>query len=135
MKTQISHLRSGIKKQLLNPEIDYSELAPSTSHTGHAGTPRELTEQVWKTVIQENPGTMKIEILGIQLDLTQNKSLSGKTVTYSGTVSPEDLENKFRIQRAKNRTASISIQLGNYIVVSNGKNEFTHICPSLVKIL
>jgi|SRR5690554_440154 len=125
MKTQISQLRSGKKNQILNPEIDYS----------HSGSNNSDVESIWKRIIDENPDTMKIIVKGIEVDLKANWSLSCKSVTYWGSISKEDLEDKFGLKASKKETPSISIQHGNIVVVSNGKNSFIHVCPSLIKII
>lgn len=135
MTTQISNLRSGTKNQLLNPQIDYSKLPPASSHVGHSGSNQNDVEQIWKQVVSEHPETMKVLVKGIGIDLKANWSLSRKSVSYNGSLSKEYLEEKFFLKAAKNESPSISIQFGNIIVVSNGKNSFTHICPSLIEIL
>ena len=134
MKTQISKLRSGTKNQILNPKIDYTTLPNATSHVGHSGSNENDVEQVWKHIISEHPETMKVIVKGIEVDLKANWSLSRKSVSYWGTISNEDLEENFYLKASKKETPSISIQ-GNIIVVSNGKNSFSHICPSLIEIL
>jgi len=135
MKTQISNLRSGTKNQILNPQIDYTELPNATSHVGHSGSNQNDVKQVWKKVIAEHPETMKIIVKGVEVNLKSNWSLSRKSVSYFGTILKEDLEKKFYLKSSKKETPSISIQHGNIIVVSNGKNSFTHVCPSLIKII
>ena len=135
MKTQISQLRSGAKNQILNPEIDYSKLPKATSHVGHSGSNQEDVESIWKRITDENPETMKVIVKGIEVELTANWSLSRKSVSYWGSISKEDLEDKFCLKSSKKETPSISIQHGNIIVVSNGKNSFSHVCPSLIEIL
>lgn len=135
MKTQISQLRSGTKNQILNPEIDYSQLPKATSHVGHSGSNHADVESIWKRIADENPETMKVIVKGIEVELKANWSLSRKSVSYWGSISKEDLEDKFSLKSSKKETPSISIQHGNIIVVSNGKNSFRHICPSLIEIL
>lgn len=135
MKTQISQLRSGNKNQILNSEIDYSQLPVATSHVGHTGSNNEDVETVWKRVTDENPETMKIVVRGLEVELKAKWSLSRKSVSYNGSISATDLEDKFFLKASKNGTPSISVQYGNIIVVSNGKNSFAHICPSLIEIL
>lgn len=128
MATQISHLRSGVKKQFLNPEVDYSKI-------GHIGSNQNDVELIWKQVTHEHPENMRVRVMDIEVDLKANWSLSCKSVSYCGTISKEDLEDKFFLKAAKNESPSISIQSGNIIIISNGKNSFTHVCPSLIKIL
>jgi len=135
MKTQISNLKSGTKNQILNPQIDYTTLPNATSHVGHSGSNQNDVEQLWKQVTSEHLEQMKVRIKGIEIDLKANWSLSRKSVNYNGSISKENLEEKFFLKAAKNESPSISIQFGNIIVVSNGKNSFTHICPSLIEIL
>ena len=135
MTMQISNLRSGTKNQLLNPKIDYSTLPSATSHIRHSGSNQTDVEQIWKKVISEHPERMKVLVKGIEIDLRANWSLSKQSVSYNGSISKEDLESKFFLKSAINKTPSISIQFGNIIVVSNGKNSFTYICPSLIEIL
>ena len=135
MKTQISLLRSGTKNQILNPEMDYSQLPKATSHVGHSGSNQNDVEQIWKQVTSEHPEQMKVRVKGIEIDLKANWSLSRKSVSYNGFLSKEDLEDKFYLKASKKETPSISVQHGNIIVVSNGKNSFSHVCPSLIEIL
>jgi len=135
MKTQISNLRSGTKNQILNPQIDYATLPNATSHVGYSGSNRNDVDQVWEQIIAENPETMKVVVKGIEVDLKAHWSVSRKSVSYFGTLSKEDLEDKFYLKASKKETPSISVQNGNIIIVSNGKNSFTHICPSLIEIL
>lgn len=133
MKTQINNLRSGNKNQIVNPQIDYTNNA--TSHVGHAGTNINDVAQVWEQVKAEHPNTMKVLVKGMQIDLTANWSVSRKSVSYSGVISNQDLEDKFYLKATKDKTATISIQHGNIITVHNGKNSYVHICPSLITIL
>ena len=135
MKTQISQLKSGTKNQILNPEMDYSQLPKATSHVGHSGSNQNDVEQIWKQVTSEHPEQMKVRVKGIEIDLKANWSLSRKSVSYNGFLSKEDLEDKFYLKASKKETPSISVQHGNIIVVSNGKNSFSHVCPSLIEIL
>jgi hypothetical protein len=135
MKTQISPLRSGTKNQLLNPQVDYSTLPPATSHVGHSGSTSDAADKVWQQVISEHPDCMKVRIKGIEIDLKANWSLSRKSVIYWGSITKEDLEDKFFLKAAKKESPYISIQFGNIIMVSNGKDSFSHICPSLIEIL
>lgn len=135
MKTQISILRSGTKNQVLNPEVDYTKLPHATSHVGHGGTNSSEVENIWHKVISENPETMKVIVKGIELEMEASWSLSRKSVNYISSITKEDLENKFGITPSKKETPYISIQHGNIIIVSNGKNSYSHICPSFVKIL
>jgi len=58
MKTQISQLRSGTKNQILNSEIDYSQLPKATSHVGHSGSNNADVESIWKRITNENPETI-----------------------------------------------------------------------------
>lgn len=135
MKEQISQLRSGTKNQILNPEIDYSQLPKATSHVGHSGSNHADVESIWKRITDENNKTMKVIVKGIEVELTANWSLSRKSVSYWGSISKEDLEDKFYLKATKKGTPSISIQYGNIIVVSNGKKSFIHLCPSLIEIV
>lgn len=134
MKTQISQLRSGKKNQILNPEIDYSQFPKTTSHLGHSGSNHADVESIWNRVIEENPKSIKVLIKGIEIELKANWSISRKSVSYWGSISKEDLEDKFYLKASKKETPSISIQHGNIIIVSNGKNSYSHICPSLIDI-
>jgi len=135
MKTQISNLRSGTKNQILNAAIDYSLLPKSTSHVGHSGSNTMDVENVWGKVILENPNKMNIVVNDLNLQLTANWSGSGKTVFYTAIISKEMLEEYFFIKAAKKETPYISIQHGNIIVVSNGKNSRKYICPSMFEIV
>ena len=135
MNTQISKLRSGTKNQILNPEIDYSQFPQATSHVGHSGSNRTDVQEIWENVVSENPKSIRAIIKGVEVYLKANWSVSGKTVSYCGTISKEDLEDKFCLRAAKKEQPTISIQSGSDIIVSNGKKSYIHICPSLVKIL
>ena len=135
MKTQISELRSGTKNQILNKEVDYSNLPKSSSHIGHSGSNRADVEKVWQEVINQNPESMRIRVKGIELELKANWSLSGKSVNYAVGISSDDLRNLFYLTPAKTRNPYISIQYGNIIMVSNGKNSYRHVCPSLIEII
>lgn len=135
MKTQINNLRSGIFNQILNPAIDYSQLPKSTSHTGHAGSKREECNKVWDAVKSENSDSMTINIMGIEITLAANWSLSRKSVSYSAAISADDLSNVFGMTPAQNKQPYISICDSTTIMVGNGKNESRFICPSLIHIL
>lgn len=126
MKTQISSLRCGKKNQILNTEIDY----PKISGSNHSDV-----ESVWNRVTEENPNSIKILVKGIEIELDSDWSISRKSVSYWGNISKKDLEDKFCLKAAKKETPSISIQNGNVVIVSNGKNSYSYICPSLIKIL
>lgn len=135
MITQIKSLRSGTKNQILNPAIDYKALAAATSHTGHAGSAAEEVESVWAKIKAEHPVQMQILVKGLPVTLTANWSNSGKSVSYDGEISKQDLKEKFSLKAAATKQPYISIQNANLIVVSNGKNSYTNICPSLIEIL
>lgn len=134
MKTQISSLRSGTANQILNPSVDYSTLPPATSHIGHSGTATKDVIPVWEQVKKEHPESMTVKLMGETLQLTANWSTSGKSVIYSATLSTEQLA-KFCIKNSATKTGSLAIHSANNIVVSNGKNSYVHICPSLIEIL
>jgi len=124
--TQVKTLRSGTKNQILNPEVDYSTLS---------GSNHKEVQQVWEQIKSEHPESMNVIVSGIEVNLTANWSGSRKSVSYDGSISIEDLESKFNIKSSKTGTPSISIQRGNIIMVSNGKNSFRTVCPSLVEII
>lgn len=135
MKTQINNLRSGVKNQILNPNVDYNKLPQATSHIGHGGTNSEITSAVWEKVKFENPTAMTVIVKGIKFELTANWSGSGKSVTYSADVPAEMLKNVFHINPSRTNVATISIQSATTIMVQNGKNSYIQVCPSLVEIL
>lgn len=135
MKTQISNLRSGTKNQILNAGIDYSKLPKATSHEGHSGSSQLEVGRVWESVKIENPESINVVVKGISVELKANWSLSKKSVNYTGSISKDDLEKKFNLKSSKTADAYISIQHGNVIVISNGKNIYTHLCPSLIEIV
>lgn len=135
MKTQINNLRSGTKTQVLNSSVDYNALPKATSHNGHAGTNRKLVESVWNQVTNENQEEMVIRLFGEEIKLTANWSLSRKTVSYFAELDKEFFSDNFAMKLPKIGNPNISIQFGNIIIVSNGKHEFTHLCPSLIDIL
>jgi len=124
--TQVKTLRSGTKNQILNPEVDYSTLS---------GSNHKEVQQVWEQIKSEHPESMNVIVSGIEVNLTANWSGSRKSVSYDGSISIENLESKFNIKSSKTGTPSISIQRGNIIMVSNGKNSFRTVCPSLVEII
>lgn len=134
MKTQINSLRSGTANQILNPSVDYSTLPPATSHNGHSGTASKDVIPVWEQVKKEHPKSMTIKVMDETLQLTANWSTSGKSVIYSAPLSAEQLA-MFGIKNSATKTASFAIHSANIIIVSNGKNSYVHICPSLVEIL
>lgn len=135
MKTQISHLRSGTRNQFLNSQIDYSKLPAASSHIGHGGSNSTEVRQFWDKVTLENPESMKIKIMDIEIVLTANWSKSRKSVVYFGSLEKKDLEEKFCVKSAINETPAISIHSANLISVTNGKNGNIYICPSLIEIL
>lgn len=118
-KTQISHLRSGITRQI-------------TNQTRSTGSLASEVYDVWKKVGEENPDSLKILIKGLELELKANWSLSRKTLCYLTNITKEQLE-LFKVVPS-NETPFISIQR-NLIKISNGKNAYTYICPSFVEIL
>ncbi len=128
MKTQIKNLRIGKKVQITNPILDYPKLV--------VGSNKNECDSVWENVTKENPNEMKIKILGLDLILKANWSVSRKSVSYWGEISKEDLEKIFKIRAAKkHENGYVSIQCGNLVKVGNWKNSYTDVCPSLVEIL
>lgn len=135
MKTQINTLRSGSKNQLLNQNVDYSNLPKDTSHNGHAGSNTELVLSVWSRVKEENPEFLTIKIFGETLKLKANWSVSRKSVSYVTSISNEFLEENTSIKATKSKVASLRIDSGNIIEISNGNNFRMTVCPSLVEII
>lgn len=135
MKTQISNLFSGTKNQILNPNTDYTQRPKATSHIGHSGSNMAEVAQVWEKVTAENPEFMTIRVMGMELTLKANWSLSGKSVSYHTSISAETLSEKFGLVPSKKGTPWISIQNANIITVDNGKNSQAYICPSYIEIL
>lgn len=135
MKTQINTLRSGSKNQLLNPNVDYSKLPKATSHNGHAGSNTELVLSIWARVKEENPEFLTIKIFGETLTLKANWTVSRKSVSYVTSISNEFLEENTIIKTTKSKVASLRIDSGNIIEISNGKNFRMTVCPSLVEII
>jgi hypothetical protein len=134
MKTQISNLRSGRKYQLLNANVDYSILAQSTSHVGHAGTNQNIVNETWDFVKKENQKNLQIILMEITINLTAKWSLSRKSVSYDSIIS-NDLAIKCGLKLANDMTPSIVIQDATTIMVDNGKNSYIFLCPSLIKII
>lgn len=136
MKTQIKHLRSGLKNQFLNPLIDYSNLPKNTSqsNTAHCGTNNFIVSEVWEKVKRENPDFLKIKVFDIEIELFANWSRSKKTVLYSGPIKT-CLLNKFNIQETKDGGGFLNISYANNIEIRNTKNDYKNICPSLIDIL
>lgn len=135
MSTQINNLRSGTKNQVLNQSIDYSNLPKATSHVGHAGTTNDYVGKIWEQITIENPTEMKISIFGEELTLKAQWSVSGKSVSYFTTISNDFLESNFPIKASKSETSNLTIDFGNSIRVSNGKQSHMNLCPSLITIL
>lgn len=135
MKTQISHLRSGTKNQILNPEIDYSKLPKASSHDGHSGSNNVEVQEIWEQVVVENSESMKVKIKGIEVVLTANYSNSHKSVVYCGSLTKKDLEEKFCVKATSTETPTISIHNASLISVTNGKKGHVYVCPSLIEIL
>lgn len=134
MKTQISELRSGTKNQHLNSSVDYSLLPKASSHIGHSGSSSVDVMNNWNFIIKENEKEMKIEILGFQLFLTANWSVSKKSCFFYGTL-PNELAIEFGLVLPKEGNPSITICNGNTIMVHNGKKYYRFLCPSFIKIL
>lgn len=135
MKTQISHLRLGVKNQILNLNIDYSELPKSTSLSNHSGSNKKDVDNVWNKVIEENPNEIDAIIKGVKVKLKSNWSTTGKSVTYRRSISKKNLKEKFGIIPSKANKPYISIQGASTIIVGNGKNSYRYVCPSLVSII
>ena len=119
-KTQISHLRSGIKKQI-------------TDQINPVGSNHCDVQDTWSKIGEENPEFLRIRVKGLELQLKAHWSLSRKSLSYSCTISKQDLE-LFGVVPAKNETPYIQVQ-GNEIKISNGKNAYCHICPSYIEII
>lgn len=135
MKTQINELRSGKKVQILNPNVDYSKLPQATSHIGHGGSKSADVTMVWDAVKRENVDQLRIRIKGVELVLLASWSGSGKSVSYSTTMSKENLKEFSGLVPAKNKAPYISIQGANLIVIGNGHKSYSYMCPSLIEIL
>lgn len=133
MTTQINHLRSGKKIQILNPNVDYSNLPKASNHSGHAGSNTNEVLAIWEKIKTENPEYMDIEVMGLELRLTANWSDSRKSCSYSCELTPAQLS-KFHIVASKKGYAHITIHDSTTIEVTNGKNSFIHLCPSLITI-
>ena len=99
MKTQISSLLSGARKQVLNPELDYSKHPQATSHIGHAGSNKNDVREVFEQVKEENPHELKIEFMDFTILLKANWSVSGKSCHYYGFLPIEIAEKYFMLAR------------------------------------
>lgn len=135
MRTQINQLRSGLKNQVLNSNVDYTQLPKSSNHENHAGTNHILVREVWEKVKSENPTFLDIEIRGIRLRLKAHWSTSKLSCSYSTDITPEQLYELVYLVSAKNKTPRLVIHDSNTIEVNNGKNSFRYLCPSFVTIL
>lgn len=135
MKTQINELRSGVKNQILNDEIDYSKIPKDTQHFGHSGSNYAEVEAVWEKVIAENPESMKVVVKGIEVDLTANWSMSRKSVSYKGVLLKETLTELFFLNPTEDEAPCLYILNGNLVKVANGNNDFHYLCPSLIEII
>jgi hypothetical protein len=134
MKTQIKNLTSGTKNQIINPEKDYSQLPPASSHVGHSGSNSQAVEDTWNQVTTENPEKITIDIWNEEITLNANWSMSGKTCAYFADIPKEFLQKNTSLVPPKKGEPYISIQNANHIVIHNGKNSYKTICPSLVTI-
>ncbi|GIM60070.1 hypothetical protein CAPN008_01200 [Capnocytophaga canis] len=134
MKTQINHLRSGAKNQILNKEVDYSELPRQGLESRHAGSPRTEWAETFKKIREENPKEMKIRLKGRELTLKTGYSLSEKSVWWS-TALEKDFAEKF-VKTSPNPSIrpSLTISEGG-VIVYNGKNTDIELCPSLIEII
>lgn len=119
-KTQISHLRSGIKRQITD------QINPIGSRTSDV-------QEVWSKIGEENQEFLKIRVKGLELHLKAHWSISKMSLSYSCPISKEALK-LFFVAPAKNETPYIQIQ-GKDIKISNGKNAYCHICPSFIEII
>lgn len=128
MKTQINSLRSGIKNQLLNRAVDYSQMPPATSHIGHGGTNHEITGKIFRKVLEENPDVMTIEVMGKKYEMNRNKDY------FICEISGEDVK-KFGVSPKKGKTGLLTIQGGSIISVYNGGKGSGYLCPSFITIL
>ena len=134
MKTQINNLHSGSKNQILNSNVDYSNLPGASNHAGYAGTNRKIVDEIWKKVIYENESEMKILLFGEETTLKAMWSVSRKSCTYVGQISAEQFA-KTGVIASKKHVPYITINCGNIIEVRNGGKSYKNICPSLIEIL
>ena len=133
-KTQINHLRTGMKNQMINPNVDYSSLPRATTHQGHAGSRSEEVKETWDKVVSENPDVLCVEFNEAKYKLKSSKSISGKSTMYFCPVDDLDLAMMGIVSTSVAGKGFFSIQ-GNRIMFSNGKNSYVWVCPSLIKIL
>lgn len=134
-KTQITDLRSGLKKQMLNPKIDYSELPKNTSSNMHSGSNHLVVADIWQKIVEENPECLTIKLLGKKITLKIHRSYSGKTVYYISEIPPLFTIINFPIRLAKGINPTIIISGANIIEIRNGKRDYVYICPSFIRIL
>lgn len=133
MKTQINHLVSGNKNQLLNPDKDYSIYPRATSHNGHVGSHKDDVLSVTDRIRIENPEKMTIQFLEHTIEMVANWSISRKSCTYMGLLPIEIAEQFFAIP--KTGKPYICIHDATTIEMHNGKNAYKYVCPSLITIL
>lgn len=133
MKTQINTLLSGSKNQILNDQIDYSQFPQATSHRGHGGTNRVEVNRIYSEVKKENPEQLTIKLFDHVIELKANWSKSGKSCSYFGAL-PKEVASMF-FTLPKDGTPYIQIDNANSITISNGKNAYQSVCPSLIEIL
>lgn len=134
MKKQISHLRSGAKNQILNIEVDYSELPRQGLEDRHAGSPRAEWRDTFKKIKEENPEEMKIRLKGEELTLKAGYSLSEKSVWWSALLDKEFAGKFIKTSPNPSIRPSLTISEGG-VIVYNGKNSDIELCPSLIEIL
>jgi uncharacterized protein YajQ (UPF0234 family) len=134
-KTQINELTTGLKNQIRNPDIDYSKLNYVASSGQHAGSNYDIVLENWKKIVKENPEEINAIIKGVSLKLKAKYSLSKESVSYTGTISDEEVKKIFHLTRSKKGQAYISIHFSNVIEVGNGGKSFVYLCPSYVTIL
>jgi hypothetical protein len=130
MKTQISDLRTGRKKVMLNNNVEYSKVGGQV-----IGSNVEEVAEVWEKVCEENPQVMKIKFFGKEYELKKYNSATGKTTDFS-TLIDDDTLREFCIMPSKNPKISGSLTIqGNFICMNNGKKSFLEFCPSFVEII
>lgn len=134
MKTQINKLLSGTKNQQLNPNKDYSAFPLTRSSGSHSGSNHKLVAEIWSKVISENKTHIDIVLFGKEIRLKAHWSTTGKSVSYHSSLDREFAESKCRLKLAKRENPNISVLDANCIKVSNGKNSFHYLCPSLIII-
>jgi len=116
----------------------FNSLVHGTTHNIHgiAGTNQENRKAIWEEFRTIFNDTVKIEIKGVEVTLTANHSISGKSTGYIGIISKENYEtilgSNFGLKIKKE--PFLTIELGD-VYLNGGGNFYERIDNNLINIL